>query len=270
MRFLKFLMLLLGFIAFMMLQSCKENCPCDDPTNPTCDNYDPCFGKEAANATFHYYCDLSTSYGEYHFKTDTIEMEDGNASVRVFFKVDDPNVDSCWWSVGADPRVFREKEFSLTFKIGDAPLRTRLIVDKSSALDCNPNDPVRDTFYRELTLMPLGSSSIYGTYKGYFDGNTSDTGTIRILTKRFFNVQMVPILRNNQEPPGIDSGTFHFIIPGWNSTFAIRPLGAGINPFMAGICKVSNSELRIDYKYRGLGSTSDDPNRNRTFNGIKQ
>lgn len=251
------------------MAGCKEEPPCNDPTNPDCANYDPCYGKEAANASFHHFCDLTTGYGLYHFKTDTIEMEDANARVRVFFKVDDKNVDSCWWSVGTDSRVFTEKEFSLTFRLVDGPIRTRLIVDKSSALDCNPSKPVRDTFYRDLTLMPLGSSNIYGTYKGYFDGNTSDTGTITITRKRM-SAQMVPILRNSQEPPGIDSSTFHFIIPGWNSTFGVRNQGPTVVPNMEGIGKVNNGELIIKYKYKGKNTTLDDPFMSRTFNGKKQ
>jgi hypothetical protein len=115
--------------------------------------------------------------------------------------------------------------------------------------------------------MPLGSSDIYGNYHGYFDGNTADTGTIRITTK-WMSAQTVPILRNNQEPPGIDSSGFHYIIPGWNSTFGVRNRGFS-TPFMAGLGTKSGNEIEINYKYSN-SEDAFDTYRERTFNGTKQ
>lgn len=48
---LKYLVVILTGMAFV-LNSCKEECPCDDPTDPTCENYDPCYGKDTINTFF--------------------------------------------------------------------------------------------------------------------------------------------------------------------------------------------------------------------------
>jgi len=263
------LLIALGFIGCLsLIQSCKDDC--SDPTNPDCENYDPCYGKESADAAFHFYKDLTTDYGEYHFQTDTIEVYNDGSYIDVYFKVDDKDVDSCWWTVGADSRVFTQKEFMLTFQKDDAPLLTRLIVDKSSAKSCHPDKPVRDTFYRTLKFMPLGSSNIYGKYHGYFDGNTSDTGTITVLIKRFWNTSYIPILRNSQEPPGIDSGNFAIINTGWNNAFGMRSIGGkGTIPYMSGLAIIEFEKIEINYKYNNENDPFD-TYRNRTFKGKKR
>jgi hypothetical protein len=38
--------------AAMVLNSCKKECPCTDPSNPQCENYDPCYGKKTINTFF--------------------------------------------------------------------------------------------------------------------------------------------------------------------------------------------------------------------------
>ena len=47
---------LLALLAGVVLVGCRDDddaeCPCDDPGNPECPNYDPCFGKEQPNARF--------------------------------------------------------------------------------------------------------------------------------------------------------------------------------------------------------------------------
>ena len=44
----------LGNLVFM--NACKHDCiPCEDPTNPDCSNYDPCYGKHRVTADFYIY-----------------------------------------------------------------------------------------------------------------------------------------------------------------------------------------------------------------------
>ena len=45
----KVALIMLVATLFFGLNSCKDNCiPCDDPTNPDCENYDPDYGKPTA------------------------------------------------------------------------------------------------------------------------------------------------------------------------------------------------------------------------------
>jgi hypothetical protein len=53
MKQIKIIAILLFFSGVMVLYNgCKEECPCDDPTNPACPNYDPCRGKKSVTADF--------------------------------------------------------------------------------------------------------------------------------------------------------------------------------------------------------------------------
>ena len=42
----------LSLVALLALGSCKKEKPCQDPSNPDCENYDPCYGKKAPSADF--------------------------------------------------------------------------------------------------------------------------------------------------------------------------------------------------------------------------
>ncbi|NUM30966.1 MAG: hypothetical protein HUU47_01425 [Bacteroidetes bacterium] len=254
-------------MAFLCIQSCKKDC-CNDPSNPDCKNYDPCYGKEPANASFHFYRDLSNEYGKYHYKTDTIEMYEGGSMTGVIFKVEDKNVDSCWWTVGQDTRVFTQKEFYLTFNLWNSPIPVKLIVDKHNAKNCNPDKPIRDTSTKILTLMPLGSSNIYGRYFGYLDGNKDDTATVQVLLEKLQS-ENIPVLRSSKLLGNInDESGRRNIWTGWNE-FAISGYDLGTRPYFEGHAKLQGNELEIKFKYAGI----DYPNgtfKNRTFNGIRQ
>ncbi len=265
MKPLHFVLLVLWVMASISIQSCKKDC-CNDPTNPDCKNYDPCYGKEPANASFNFYLDLSNEYGKYHYNTDTIEMREGGYSALVHFKVDDKNVDSCWWTVGKDARVFTQKEFYLTFNLWNSPIQVTLIVDKHNAKACHPDKPIRDTFTKVLTLMPLGSSNIFGKYLGYLDGNESDTASI-IITNEFRQGLFEPVMRC-VKLMGI--GEFHFsgIIPGWKE-FGFLSWGPDTRPFVEGHANLNDNKIELKFKYAGIDYPFD-TYKNRTFNGIKQ
>lgn len=53
MKQIKLIAILLFFSGVMVLYNgCKDKCPCDDPTDPACENYDPCYGKRIDNTFF--------------------------------------------------------------------------------------------------------------------------------------------------------------------------------------------------------------------------
>ncbi|NUM30968.1 MAG: hypothetical protein HUU47_01435 [Bacteroidetes bacterium] len=251
-------------MAFLCIQSCKEEY-CNDPSNPDCKNYDPCFGKEPANASFNFFLDLSNEYGKYHYKTDTIEMREGGYSALVHFKVDDKNVDSCWWTVGQDTRVFTQKEFYLTFNLWNSPIAVTLIVDKHRSKTCHPDKPIRDTITKVLTLLPLGSSNIFGRYLGYLDGNKEDTASI-VISREFKQGLNEPELRS-VKLLGKQPYQFMGIIPGWNEFGVVGDITG--KPYMEGQAKLEGNELEIKFKYAGIDYPFD-TYKNRYFKGIKQ
>jgi hypothetical protein len=118
MKFLtKYTALFTILFSLITLNSCKDDCPpCDDPTNPECENYDPCFGKDTINTLF------KVRPGDNGFKPpeewcDLVACDTFNASSVRFDAPDgNPENSTYTWQIGseAEPRTGRgfEVDFS--------------------------------------------------------------------------------------------------------------------------------------------------------------
>ncbi len=144
--------LLIIFSGLLIVQSC---CKCDDPTNPDCSNYDPCYEVEAPIADFGagYKYTFEGQENFNNFYPDTILYLDGDTipSTCTFYSYT-MDADSFYWRVGQDPRVFKGKEFYLEFddNFHLQPINVELIVLKES--ECFDGGFVRDSLTR--TLFP--------------------------------------------------------------------------------------------------------------------
>lgn len=91
-------------LLFVAVTSCEKDdesteCPCDDPSNPECPNYDPCFGKEEPNAGFFTEDRLIwPEFGEYLWINDSV-LRGGPVRFRSPFEGSDV---SHVWYVGAE------------------------------------------------------------------------------------------------------------------------------------------------------------------------
>jgi hypothetical protein len=111
----KYLVILLVGMA-LVLNSCKEDCPCtDDPTNPDCDNYDPCFGKTTVDTYF------KVRSGDNGFPPpeewcDLVACDTFNAS-SVRFDIPDGNPlnSSYEWQIGTEAETRKGNSFEVDF-----------------------------------------------------------------------------------------------------------------------------------------------------------
>lgn len=192
MRFLKFLMLLLGFIAFMMLQSCKENCPCDDPTNPTCENYDPCWGKDTINTFF------KVRPGDNGFPPpeewcDLIPCDTFNASsVRFDIPEGNPENSTYEWQIGSEAEPRKGKGFEVDFSdyLIAGKWETWISVSltiRTPINDCleNPKNTLvtvtRELFFTKILPSIFNSGKTIAKYKGHFLSTPSNKVTIEFI-----------------------------------------------------------------------------------------
>lgn len=254
----------IGLVLCFGINSCKDDCPCPDVSNPDCNDYDPCLGKSPADASFSMLLDLSMEEsGEHFYQTDTIEYFSDATQRFVTFQVDDESVDSCWWTIGKDSRVFTEKKVTLHFgEAREHDIQVLLIVDKSSVQDCFSNKPVRDTVVRVLKFMPFGSSNIYGSYFGHLDDNNSDTMTLSITQEVHQGNLQIPIARGHLF--GAKSFQFGYVRPGWSSFgIASYPLS---RPLVEGIASLDGDDVTFEFIYEH----STEGKQNRTFKGKKQ
>jgi hypothetical protein len=110
----KYLVILLVGMA-LVLNSCKKECPCDDPTNPDCDNYDRCFGNDTINTLF------KVRPGDRGFAPpeewcDLVACDTFNAS-SVRFDIPDGNPlnSSYEWQIGTEAETRKGNSFEVDF-----------------------------------------------------------------------------------------------------------------------------------------------------------
>jgi hypothetical protein len=156
------------------LNSCKKEC--NDPCNLDCDNYDPCCGQTAADASFTIFEVLNLMP---NLSIDGFIGEDVATDTIVFLNAArfraDFEAEYYEWSIGSDPRVWNTREFSLKFRTITpyTPVEVRLKVYKPTSNNCFPN--VTDTafFKRTLVTVPRDSSLVFGRYTGYLGAEPS-------------------------------------------------------------------------------------------------
>ncbi len=175
MKELKIFILLLGFFGLITLQSCKDCC--EDPTNPDCDNYDPCYGKKPTSAHFI----IEESLRDYWIEGDTVSGVGNISAVRFTASQD---ADSFIWTIGSE--IIHQKSFIRNDFPNDEYIPVTLVViNKSPNKACFPHDDGRDTFRRTMYTWPSEfyydedkrqyvvdkPMPIQGRYLGYFDSD---------------------------------------------------------------------------------------------------
>jgi hypothetical protein len=165
MKNLKFLILLLGFAGLLTLQSCKEDeCPepCQDPTNPDCENYDPCYGKVPLKASFritqrtgggvnYTYADTFPN-GESYFQESAIFSRSG----LFHFLADTIPGATYTWYLGSE--VFNTWAFTRSISMDQEPggrFEVKLVVEREPDLDCFPDDVGKDSLTKVFYLKNI-------------------------------------------------------------------------------------------------------------------
>lgn len=151
---------------------CKDEC--QDPSNPECANYDPCYGKQETSADF---------YTEIKRGNRWFDVEIGETDGELWrFRAKDSTADEYLWEVGADK--FTTKSFTLSGfpLLQSIPIKLTVKRYKRNTT-CYPNDKGEATLtkniYTDYTLpyqfnyitgqVPASSTRklIWGKYYGY-------------------------------------------------------------------------------------------------------
>jgi hypothetical protein len=172
----KYICLLLLVLAIGLGGQCKKKCY--DPTNPQCEDYDPCYGKKKVSAQFTIQEAVANRSEQWkYYDTDTI-FTDGAS-----FAALEENA-QYEWHIGAD--VLSTKKVTRTQFPRGQTIPITLIVTKAPDKSCFPNDRGRDSVTRWMYITaPNEPSKVYGSFKGHFgnSNNLKDTSTVRIYLK---------------------------------------------------------------------------------------
>jgi len=173
----------LAVFAAMVLNSCKKECPCQDPTNPQCENYDPCYGKKTINTFF------KVRPGDNGFKPpeewcELIPCDTFNvSSVRFDAPDGNPENSTYEWQIGTEATPRTGKAFEVDFSDyrqskGYVDLWIPVTLTIRTPLNAcltNPEDTLatitRELFFTKTQLQFRKSNEKVTKFKGHFVGN---------------------------------------------------------------------------------------------------
>lgn len=179
----------LFFFSFVLftINACKDDCPpCDDPTNPDCSNYDPCYKKNRVTADFFMYendWSLDPDRGWEYYDTDTLL---GQSVLLVAKETKDDNGSDVnyTWIIGAET-ISGTKVKSITrhtFPTNEK-IPVTLIVSKKPHVDCYPDDDGKDTVTRYMVFPSKNNTKWQGEYIGYNTDKPNEQLHIALYTR---------------------------------------------------------------------------------------
>lgn len=132
---------------------------CDDPANPECFNYDPCLGKNEVSAAFTIEEVLYEHRDSLHYiPTDTTVA---GPNFVVFKAVHE--ADSYTWRIGNDSRVWNTRSVTLRFQ-DPTELLVALAVSSTPDSNCFPFDNGLDTVVRRLVVVERPQTAMKGRF----------------------------------------------------------------------------------------------------------
>lgn len=171
MKALNLLLITCSMAGILTWAGCKEEPPCNDPTNPDCANYDPCYGKKPVTADFEmsqgwtivpprqveeWIPDVAFRRGLIGFKPVGYDEKDTTVKYT--------------WLLGSE--VIHEYHFERSFidtKEREIPIT--LIVEKKPDLSCFPEDDGKDTLTKLIKLVDRSCDFLTnGDFKVLFEG----------------------------------------------------------------------------------------------------
>ena len=177
---LKVIKLSLAISVVMFFNSCRKDCPCNDPYNPVCPNYDSCLTKKTVTADFKFGYEFREDFkdfinGQPYITDDTIYQCGGVDSlgntygIKLTFVPVEKNA-KYTWKLGSE--IITDRTFSRLFENAKGPQRipVTLIVEKEPNRNCFPNDDGRDTVTKYIDLRYQWNFPIMGKYKVLFEG----------------------------------------------------------------------------------------------------
>lgn len=275
------LVAVLALLLTLGLGSCEK---CNDPCDIDCDNYDPCCGQTKADASFKIYeilhlmpeQSIDGFTGE-EVATDTI------VSLNAALFRADFEAEYYEWSVGSDPRVWNDREFTLKFRTVTpfTPVEIRLKVYKPTEKNCFPNASDTAYYKRTLVTVPRDSSLVMGRYTGYLDSKPNTLNFFEFIPEvhssgrkgiRIKGIKPDCSLNLEISDPRYSVGYRSFF-------FSTRAIGVGCCLGLGGFGVINgeNSQLNMDVGFYPPSSTDscfweglNAPYLKDSFNGIKQ
>jgi hypothetical protein len=190
-----------------VMSGCKD---CDDPSDPDCGNYDPCFGQEEFKPNF----DIILGFEEHPEGTEYVPFPIGNGHSRYRFLYGDSTIrsaayfrapddyDSVKWEIGYEDFYRTEKFLLIQFGIRDEVIPIRMYGFRVPNKKCFPNEQPIDTVVRNITLMHPDSSRVFGNWIGAYETEPNDSFEFTIYSPKLTQMKIInfpPNVLNNDK-----------------------------------------------------------------------
>jgi hypothetical protein len=163
-------------------------CECDDPTDPKCDNYDPCYEIKPVTSSFIISELLPFAYTRWENEGFFWEQRNSDTVYSRNLEFEAPEgMDKYTWIIGTEilhDRIVVRKNFP-----PNEIIPITLIVERTPNRECFPNDDGIDSLVRNLLFeQDYYVLSPRGKYKGHFLRSPNDDFTINFEWKPPFTL----------------------------------------------------------------------------------
>ncbi|MCB9261591.1 MAG: hypothetical protein H6607_04385 [Flavobacteriales bacterium] len=162
------------------MQGCKDDdVTCNDPTNPKCENYDPCYGKKPVTADFEMSQVFKLEFPKWidAFNPDVAFMRYDVGFRPVGYTKGDTSY-HCTWLLGSEviiAPVF-SRDFSDTKQTGENDIPITLILRRTPDKACFPDDDGIDTVTQYIHFVETPCEFLTnGDFKVLFKGEKDST-----------------------------------------------------------------------------------------------
>jgi len=170
---------LIVLLCVLTFGCCKDKC--QDPSNPDCENYNPCYGKKPVTA------EIIIEQGNPLASDQSKTWLADDSSIYIYgslrFRCANPDF-TCTWKLGA--QTINEKA---PYRVFDAEgtYSVTLIVEGTPNTNCFPNDDGRDTITKLFKVICPDQALICKPLKGVFNDAPNDSTVIQIIYGDYAN-----------------------------------------------------------------------------------
>lgn len=159
---------LFSLIAFLMLQSCR----CDDPSDPNCKNFDPCYEVQEPTADFDMSVGLCCELGGGNKTVKSYVFDDDKLYFygNVFLEAKYDDATSYKWKIGFESEYREGKEVTVFFDYPWGKVDITLMVEYEVNDECHLNKTGTDTLKKSIELVTREDLPFWGTFRGYKEG----------------------------------------------------------------------------------------------------
>lgn len=163
----------------VLVQCCKPKETCTDPSNPDCENYDPCWGQAPVSAEF----EFLAQYGVADNAVWIPETKFVGSPVR--FSAKDKNADAYTWYLGVDT-ISGTDEVELGINnLLYGSYSAALVLEKSPNFVCFPEDDGRDSLMLYFEKVEFCDALNLGKFRGLTTKVSQDSIDIEIQMVHF-------------------------------------------------------------------------------------